>query len=117
MPLIDRIQQDNERVFMNTGQHATTHVWDGKPIVCVVDNETALKRKNNNVVDISWDNDSVDIHLFFSAIPHEGHEPPTKPPLPQQQVEFDRMLYTINQVSADEGMYQITLTKKGGRRL
>lgn len=58
MSLKDRIENDISRTFMREDHFATTHFWNGQKIVCVVDEEESLKRKNNNVNDISWDNNS-----------------------------------------------------------
>ena len=52
MALSDRIAQDNTRIFMNAGHFAEEHTWNGIPFSCVPDEEAALKRKNNNVVDL-----------------------------------------------------------------
>ena len=67
MALKDRIPKDNHRVFMNTDHFAETHTWNGIPFTCVPDDTEALKRKNNNVNDISWDNDMLDKVLFVPA--------------------------------------------------
>lgn len=64
MALKDRIQRDNHKAFMNMDHFAEEHTWNGVPFVCVPDDTEALKRKNNNVNDISWDNDTVDKVLF-----------------------------------------------------
>ena len=60
MPLKDRIQADVKRVFMNHSHFAEYHTWNGRRFQCVTDDETALKRKNNNVVDLNWDNNTTE---------------------------------------------------------
>ena len=67
MALKDRIPKDNHRVFMNTDHFAEQHTWNGIPFTCVPDDTEALKRRNNNVNDISWDNDMLDKVLFVPA--------------------------------------------------
>lgn len=67
MALKDRIQRDNHKVFMNMDHFAEQHTWNGIPFICVPDDTEALKRKNNNVNDISWDNDTLDKVLFVPA--------------------------------------------------
>ena len=52
MSLKERIDLDRHRVFMQTDHFADTHKWNGKSFTCVVDEDAALKRKNNNVNDI-----------------------------------------------------------------
>ena len=64
MALKDRIPRDNHKIFMNTDHFAETHTWNGIPFVCVQDDTEALKRKNNNVNDLSLDSNIVDKVLF-----------------------------------------------------
>ena len=64
MALKDRIPRDNHKVFMNLDHFAETHTWNGIPFTCVPDDTEALKRKNNNVNDLSWDVNTVDKVLF-----------------------------------------------------
>ncbi len=111
MSLHDRLEADINRVFLNETQFATWHSWEGTQILCVVDNDLALKRKNNNVVDISWDPNSTEILLYakesdFARKPH-----------PQQTVMFDRTQYTVMQVSGDAGILEILLSGREGKML
>ena len=48
MSLKDRIEADRLRVFLRRDHFADDHTWNGIPFLCVADEETALKRKNNN---------------------------------------------------------------------
>jgi len=64
MALKDRILSDNHKIFMNLDHFAEEHTWNGVPFVCVPDDTEALKRKNNNVNDISWQENMVDKVLF-----------------------------------------------------
>lgn len=64
MALRDRILSDNHKIFMNLDHFAEEHTWNGLPFVCVPDDTETLKRKNNNVNDISWQEGTVDKVLF-----------------------------------------------------
>lgn len=64
MALKDRIPRDNHKVFMNEDHFAEVHTWNGIPFTTVKDDDEALKRKNNNVNDISWQENTVDKVLF-----------------------------------------------------
>lgn len=64
MALKDRILSDNHKIFMNTDHFAEEHTWNGVPFVSVPDDTEALKRRNNNVNDISWQENVVDKVLF-----------------------------------------------------
>ncbi len=64
MALKDRIRRDNHSIFMNEDHFAGEHTWNGIPFVCLPDDTEALKRKNNNVNDISWQENTLDKVLF-----------------------------------------------------
>lgn len=106
MSLKDRIDADRRRVFMQTGHFADTHTWNGIPFTCVTDEESALKRKNNNVNDISWDNNTIDMLVYVPAEDWPGR----KPPVPNESGYFDNMPMRILQVNKDMGMLTIVLT-------
>lgn len=109
MAFKDRIAADIEKVFINLEHFAETHTINGVPFECVVDEEEALKRKNNNVNDISWDNNTRDI-LIYTPV----KEFPMKP-VPNATVLFDNKSMRILQVNEDKGMYSIMLVAKEGR--
>lgn len=104
MALKDRIYTDVHRVFMNANHFMEEHLYNGKRIRCVVDEEEAVKRKNNNVVDVSWDNNSREI-LIYTPV----DEFPDRTPIPNLQVIFDKRQMRILQVNEDMGMYSILL--------
>lgn len=64
MALRDRFFRDNHKIFMNTDHFGEKHTWNGIPFTSVPDDTEALKRKNNNVNDLSWDVNTVDKVLF-----------------------------------------------------
>ena len=104
MALKDRIARDNHKIFMNTDHFAETHTWNGIPFVCVPDDTEALKRKNNNVNDISWDNDIVDKVLFVpeDSLPARAQ--------PNEFVLFDDIQMRVSNVIDAIGMKEIHLT-------
>lgn len=104
MSLKDRIATDRHRVFMNRDHFAEEHSWNSVPFVCVTDDEEALKRKNNNVNDISWDNNTIDATLYVPAEDFPGR------PLPNEYGYFDGRYMKILQVQDDYGMLTIVLT-------
>lgn len=103
MALKDRIEQDRRRVFMNQGHFAEEHLWNGIPVVCVVDEETALKRKNNNVVDLAWDNNTTEKTVYVPSEDLPGRA------LPNEHILFDHTPMKVLQVNEDMGMLTITL--------
>lgn len=109
MALKDRIHDDIGRVFMNTNHFAEEHTWNGYPFKCVTDDETALKRKNNNVVDLSWDNNTTETVIYTPVEGFPGRV------VPNEHVLFDRKPMKILQVQEDMGMYTILLVANESR--
>ena len=103
MPLADRILTDNARVFVNPDHYATWHTWNGRRFLCVTDEEEALKRKNNNVVDLSWDNNTTETVLNVEKSQLLKH------PIPNEHILFDSKPMKILQVQEDMGMLTILL--------
>lgn len=106
MSLKERIANDINRCFMRKDQFAETHYWNGQEITCILDEEEFIKRKNNNVNDISWDNNtrSFLLHTPLKDFPG-GREPE-----PNTQVMYDDRLMKVMEVSHNMGMLDIILT-------
>lgn len=105
MSLKDRIAADRSRVFMQENHFAEWHAWNGVKFLCVVDEDTALKRKNNNVNDISWDNNTIDTLIY---VPQDKW--PGRYPVPNERGVFDKAMMKILQVQNDMGMLAIVLS-------
>jgi len=103
MPLKDRIDADRRRIFMNVEHFAKTHTWNGIPFTCVTDEETALKRKNNNVNDISWDNNTMETVVYVPQEDWPGRM------IPNEHGFFDNRHMKILQIQNDMGMLTIVL--------
>ena len=112
MNLKSRIERDRSRVFLQMNHFADTHTWNGVPFICVTDEETALKRKNNNVNDLSWDNNTRETLVYVRKEDWPGHVP-----TPYEMGYFDRMSMRVLQVNEDMGMYSILLTTPEPRTL
>ena len=106
MSLKDRIENDISRTFMRMDHFADIHYWNGIEISCVTDEEMAIKRKNNNVNDISWDNNTRQILIFTPLADFPGAEPPE----PNTQVMFDNRPMKVLEVTVNMGMLDIRLT-------
>lgn len=113
MALRDRFEVDNHRIFMNMEHFGETHYWNGFPIICVPDDEESLKRKNNNVNDISWDQNTrvMLIHTPLSDFPG-GREPE-----PNTHIMFDNRAMKVLDVQHNIGMLDITITVHDPREL
>lgn len=103
MALADKISADRTRVFLNLDHFGSTHTWNGAAFICVTDEETALKRKNNNVVDISWDNNKTETVIYCRKEDFPGRV------IPNEHGIFDNQPVKILQKNEDMGMLTITL--------
>ena len=103
MAFRDAVQKHIHRVFMNENHFGETHYWNGQPITCVPDEEEGLKRKNNNVNDISWDNN---IREALIHTPLEGF-PGGREPEPNTHVIFDNRPMRVLGVTHNIGMLDI----------
>ena len=106
MSLNDRIKDDIERCFMRKDQFAETHYWNGAEIICIPDDEENLKRKNNNVNDISWDNNTRSMLIHTPLLTFPGG----KEPEPNTHIMFDRRPMKVLEVCENKGVLDITLT-------
>ena len=101
MALTDRIQADINRVFLNPDHFASEHTWNGTAFKAVSDDEVALKRKNNNVVDVAWDNNTTETMLYVAKDAFPGRVQPN------EQGFLDGKSMKILQVQDDMGMLAI----------
>lgn len=104
MSLNEKISSDILTVFENREHFASEHTWNGRKFVCVTDEEAALKRKNNNVVDVSWDNNTIETVLYVKKEAFPGRA------MPNEHGFFDNRDMKILQVNEDMGMLTILLT-------
>ena len=113
MALKDRIAEDIDRIFMQEDHFAETHYWNGYAITCVPDDEESLKRKNNNVNDISWDNNTrqILIHTPLATFPG-GREPE-----PNTHVMFDKRPMKVLDIQHNMGLLDILLTALDPREM
>lgn len=109
MPLNERIPEDIGRVFINHDHFASWHNWNGVRFPCVTDEEAALKRKNNNVVDVSWDNNTTETLVYVDKGKFPGRA------LPNEHGLFDGKRMKITQVQDDMGMLAILLVSLDGK--
>lgn len=103
MALKDKIDYDRRRVFIQMNHFATTHTWNGIPFDCVVDDDEALKRKNNNVNDISWDNNHVETFIYVREEDWPGRR------VPNEHGYYDNRSFKIEQIHNEMGMLGILL--------
>ena len=101
MALKDRIQSDRDRVFINPNHFATTHTWNGRTFNCVVDEDEALKRKNNNVNDISWDNNRQETFIYVREEDWPGRR------VPNEHGWLDNRECKIEQIHSNMGILGI----------
>ncbi len=103
MALKDLIAEHRAKVFINMNHFATTHTWNGVSFPCVVDDEEALKRKNNNVNDISWDNNRTETFIYVRDEDWPGRK------VPNEHGFFDNQHFKIEQIHMNMGILGILL--------
>lgn len=104
MSLKTRVEADRSRVFLRQDHFADWHTWNGIRFNCVTDDEAALKRKNNNVNDISWDNNTIDTLVYVREEDWPGRQ------IPNEHGFFDNKHMKVLQIQKDMGMLAIFLT-------
>lgn len=113
MALKDRIAEDIDRIFLQMDHFAEYHYWNGYEIKCVPDEEEALKRKNNNVKDISWDNNTRNILIHTALDTFPGGEEPE----PNTHIMFDNRPMKVLNVDHNMGMLDIQLVALDPREM
>lgn len=103
MSLKTRIDTDRSRVFIRQDHFGSYHTWNGISFACVTDEEAALKRKNNNVNDISWDNNTMETLVYVREEDWPGRQ------VPNEHGFFDNRHMKILQIQKDMGMLCILL--------
>lgn len=103
MSLKDRIANDINRTFMRLDHFAEIHYWNGYEITCVPDEQEALKRKNNNVNDISWDNNTRELLIYTPLDSFPGGREPE----PNTHVMFDNRPMVVVEVDNNLGVIGI----------
>lgn len=78
MALVNKVAEDIHTVFLNHDHFCEWHTWNGNRFQCVTDEEMALKRKNNNVVDLSWDNNTRDMMIYVDENEFPGRPQPNE---------------------------------------
>ena len=104
MSLKERIDADRSRVFLRQDHFAEYHTWNGITFNCVTDDEVALKRKNNNVNDLSWDNNTIDTVVYVRDEDWPGRKNPN------EHGYFDNAHMKILQIQEDMGILTILMT-------
>jgi len=113
MALKDRIADDINKIFMNQDHFAEIHYWNGIEITCVPDDEDSLKRKNNNVNDISWDNNTREILIHTPLLTFPGGREPE----PNTHVMFDTRPMKVLDVQHNMGLLDIMLVALDPREM
>ena len=97
MALKDRIQRDNQRVFMNENHFAEIHVLNGTEFSCVIDDTQSQSARLNNIRELTVytpeDNLPIDLQ-------------------PGQHVIFDERTMVVIDITDSIGMKAIHLTEQ-----
>lgn len=111
MSLADRLQDDVTGVFYRESEFARRHSFNGQEILCIVDGEDRQKSQNLNAVSIEWD---AGAHFITLRVP-EGQL--ADMPLEGERITFDGRLYTVMQVTPNEGEWIVSLRSAEARTI
>ena len=95
MALKNRIQRDNHAIFMNQRHFAETHVLNGFPFTCVLDDIQGQYDRPNNTREII-------IYALEADLPIRLES--------NQEVFFDNMRMVVTQMTGSVGMKEIHLS-------
>ena len=101
MPLKDRIESDNIRVFINIAEFGTMHRWNNEEIICVVDSDIRTRHNRLNIIDNSYDS-VMDEMTIYARTADIGYLPNAN-----DQVYFDGRDCRILSVHDEMGIMQI----------
>lgn len=101
MNFLDELENDLNNTFMNAEEFATTHEFDGKSIICVVDDDALTQNKMKHS-EGTYKGVKV-IHVSSSQL--EGK------PAVDGRFTFDGEYYYVSDCKENCGMYTITLSK------
>lgn len=109
MSLADRIERDVERIFYRESEFARRHAWNGREILCIVDNEQAFMHGNMNTLSVQWDVGNVDMEVRvpksqLDAAPGEG-----------SVVSFDGHMKFVVSVMDNEGEWIVLMREYEAR--
>ena len=111
MSLADRLKGDVTNIFFRESEFARRHSFNGAEILCIVDGEDRQKSQNLNAVSIEWD---AGAHFITLRIP-DGQIADT--PLEGEKITFDGRLYTVTQVTDNEGESILQLQSSEARTI
>lgn len=100
MSFKDDILNDLDNVFFNELEFATEHEFDGKPIICVVDDDLLQEKKLKSATGTY--SGVKTIHVSTNQL--EGK------PVVGSRFSFDSLKYYIKECIESDGLYTITLS-------
>ena len=101
MTFREDIQNDLENVFFNELEFATEHIFDGQPIICVLDDDLLQENKLKSATGTY-----KGVKMFHvSANQLQGR------PAIGGRFAFDNENYYVTDCNESDGMYTITLSK------
>ena len=109
MALSDRIAGDVMNIFYRESEFARRHDWNGKEIICIVDDEQALMHANLNTLSLEWDAGNIDMVVRIPANQLE------RKPMEAETVFFDGRTKLIRRVADNDGEYIVLMRETEAR--
>lgn len=109
MALRDRIERDVMGIFYRESEFARRHDWNGREIICIMDDVQALMHGSLNAIGVEWDAGSIDMVLRIPV----GQL--TRAPREAETVYLDGCMKIIRRVAENEGEYIVLLRDSEAR--
>lgn len=97
----DMVKKDIDSIFLNLDEFGEKHSWDGVELQCVVDDDTMIQQFS-----AEFDLLPKGSHLIYA-----NADSFAKRPQVSSVVRFDKIIYTIDEIEEQMGMYRIFLAR------
>lgn len=101
MDFKEQVKSDILGVFFNAKEFGERHRWDSQEITCVPDDDSLMRRYSEEFATLP--KGSRLVHIPASEL--------QKKPVAGAAVRFDGILYTVDEVRHDMGVYSVYLAR------
>ena len=105
MSFKDIVAKDIENIFLNLPEFATTHIFNGREIKCVIDEEKFQNKQKNGLISTEEGTFKEGFTLFV------GENDLKIRPYPGEEMTLDGKTYDVVLSKFDMGMHEIDLAR------
>lgn len=106
MTFKEQVAQDNKAIFFNMDEFADTHMVNGEPMPCIVDNNELINREKRYQYNRSFKADGVFLKELLIYVRAEDFG---LLPAVGRSIVFDRKTYIISDAVNEDGIYSLCL--------